>query len=45
MRIIGAEFRYSATECEMLGCIMAMDYWRPYLIGRAFDVLMDHMPN
>ena len=44
-RLNDTESRYSATECKMLGCIFAMDRWCSYLIGRAFDVLTDHVPN
>ena len=44
-RLNDTESRYSATEREMLGCILAMERWRPYLVGRAFDVLTDHAPN
>ena len=39
------ESRYGTTECEMLGCILAIEHWQPYLVGRAFDVLTDHTPN
>ena len=41
-RLNNTESRYSATECEMLGCILAMEHWHPYLVGRAFDILSDH---
>ena len=44
-RLNDTESRYSATEREMLGCILAVEHWRPYLVGRAFDVLTDHAPN
>ena len=44
-RLNDTESRYSATECEILGIILVMDYWHPYLVGRAFDVLTDHMPD
>ena len=44
-RLNDTESRYSATEHEMLGCILAMEHWHPYLVGRAFDVLTDHAPN
>ena len=44
-RLNDTESRYSATEREMLGCILAMERWHPYLIGRAFDGLTDHAPN
>ena len=39
------ETRYSATEREILGCILAVEHWHPYLGGRAFDILTDHAPN
>ena len=44
-RLNDTESRYSATEREMLGCILAIEHWHPYLVGRAFDVLTDHAPN
>ena len=44
-RLNDTESRLNATECEILGCIMTIEHWYPYLIGRAFDVLTDHMPN
>ena len=44
-RLNDTESRYSATEREMLGCILAMEYWHPYLVVGAFDVLTDHAPN
>ena len=37
--------RYSANKHEILGSIMTMEHWHPYLVGGAFDVLTDHMPN
>ena len=39
------ESRYNATECEMLGCILAMERWHPYLVARTFDILTDLVPN
>ena len=33
------------TECEMLGCILAMEHWCPYLVDGVFDVLTNHLPN
>ena len=39
------ESRYSEFECEMLGCILAIERWCPYLVGTAFDVITDHEPN
>ena len=44
-RLSDTESRYSATECDMIGCILAMEYWYLYLIGRAFDILIDHAPK
>ena len=37
--------RYSATEREISGCILAMEHWHPYLVGRAFHVSTDNVPN
>ena len=37
-RLNDTESSYNATEREMLGCILAMERWRPYLVSRAFDV-------
>ena len=37
-RLNNIESRYSATEHEMFGCILAMELWYPYLISMAFDV-------
>ena len=44
-RLNYTESRYSATDREMLGCILAMERWCPYLVGKAFDVLTNHAPN
>ena len=44
-RLSDTESRYSATEREMLGCILAMEHCHPYLVSRAFDVLTDYTPN
>ena len=44
-RLNDTEFRYSTTEYEILGCILAMEHWHAYLVGRAFDVLTNHVPN
>ena len=44
-RLNDTESRYSATEREMLGCILAIEHWCSYLVGRAFDVLADHALN
>ena len=44
-RLNDTESQYSATKHEILGCILAMEFWYPYLVGRAFGVLTDHVPN
>ena len=44
-RLSNTESRYSATEHEMLGCILTIEHWHPYLVGRAFNVLTGHVPN
>ena len=44
-RLNDTESRYSAIKCEMLGCILAIERWCPYLVGRAFDILSNHAPN
>ena len=32
-RLSSTEANYSATERELLGCMLALARWRPYLIG------------
>ena len=32
-RLSSTEANYSATERELLGCLLAMQRWRPYLVG------------
>ena len=44
-RLNDTESRYSATEHEILVCILAMEHWHLYLVGRAFDILTNHVPN
>ena len=44
-RLSETESSFSAIEHKILGCILAMEHWHPYLVGRAFDVLTDHVPN
>ena len=44
-RLNDTESRYSAVEREMSGCILEMECWHPYLVGKAFDVLTGHAPN
>ena len=41
-RLSEVESRWSATEREMLGCILALEKWRPYLVGQPFDIVTDH---
>ena len=43
-RLSSTENNYSATERELLGCMLAMARWRPYLIGISFDMVTDHKP-
>ena len=44
-RLNNTELRYSAIEYKILGCILAIEPYYPYLVGRAFNVLTYHMPN
>ena len=44
-RLNDTKSRYNATEREIMGCILAIEKWHLYLVGRAFDVLIDHAPN
>ena len=36
------ESKQSATKREMLGCILALEKWRLYLVGKPFDAVIDH---
>ena len=44
-RLNDAKSWFNATKYEMLGCILLMEHWYLYLVGRAFDVLTDHAPS
>ena len=37
-RLSDIESRYSTIEREKLGCIMTIEHWNPYLVGRVFYV-------
>ena len=43
-RLSSTEANYSATERELLGCMLALARWRPYLIGQTFTLVTDHHP-
>jgi hypothetical protein len=38
-----AERNYTVTECELLAVIEAVKHFRPYLWGRRFRLVTDHM--
>ena len=38
------EANYSATERELLGCMLALARWHPCLIGQTFTLVTDHHP-
>ena len=39
-----AELNYSTTEEECLAVLYALNQFRPYLLGRKFTLIADHMP-
>ena len=40
----GAELRYSTYERELLAIVFAVHQFRPYVYGKKFTVITDHMP-
>ena len=38
------ESNYGATERKLLGCMLALARWRPYLVGQKFELHTDHQP-
>ena len=43
-KLAPAETRYSTIERELLGVVWAVEYFRPYLLGRRFKIKTDHKP-
>ena len=43
-RLAPAETRYSTIERELLGVVWAVEHFRPYLLGRRFNIKTDHKP-
>ena len=40
--LTAAERNYSTKENECLAIVWSVNHWRPYLLGKAFDIVMDH---